>query len=122
MNIASAKPKRTLHCRVATSYCLSSGGETKALAAVAANRNNPTFKNRRNSLTTKKKTFSNRYKNTVSPSAHLRLIPIVWDQSRAYVRRASEKISSRRWPLATSHYSCFPVPYYTPKGEIEHGD
>src|SRR5580658_5751838 len=45
------------------------GGEKKA------NRDNPTFKNRRNSLTTKRKTFSNRNKNTYSCSPHFRPSP-----------------------------------------------
>ena len=45
------------------------GGEKKA------NRDNPTFKNRRNSLTTKKKTFSNRDKNTYSALPHFRPRP-----------------------------------------------
>jgi hypothetical protein len=51
------------------------GGEKKALAAAAANRDNPTFKNRRNSLTTKKKTFSNRDKKTYSALPHFRPRP-----------------------------------------------
>jgi hypothetical protein len=41
-------------------------GETKA------NRDNPTFKSRANSLSAKEKTFSNRNKNTVFPLLHFR--------------------------------------------------
>jgi hypothetical protein len=40
-----------------------------------AKRNNLTFKNRRNSFTTQKKTFSNRNKNTTSGSPHFRPRP-----------------------------------------------
>jgi hypothetical protein len=49
-----------------------SKGEEKALAAVAANRDNPTFKNRRNALTRNEKTFSNRDKNGISGLPHFR--------------------------------------------------
>jgi hypothetical protein len=40
------------------------GGEEQAKGEGKSNRNNPRFKNRRNSLTTNEKTFSNRNKNT----------------------------------------------------------
>jgi hypothetical protein len=54
-----------------TRHCLR-GGEEKALAAMAANRDNPTFKNRRNPMNPNDITFSNRDKNTTSGSPHLR--------------------------------------------------
>jgi hypothetical protein len=60
-------------------HCLR-GGETKA------NRDNPTFKNRCNSLTTNEKPFSNRDKNTTFASPHFRPAdhqsPITNHQSR----------------------------------------
>ena len=59
--IVAAVPALRLSRRFGTSL---RGGEEKALAAVAANRNNPTFKNRRSPKETKEKTFSNRNKNT----------------------------------------------------------
>ena len=61
--IVAAVPALRLSRRFGTSL---RGGEEKALAAVAANRNNPTFKNRRNPKETKEKTFSNRNKTPVS--------------------------------------------------------
>jgi len=51
------------------------GGEKEALAAVAANRNNSTFRNRRNPMKINHKTFSNRNKNTTSASPHFRPMP-----------------------------------------------
>jgi len=51
------------------------GVEKEALAAVAANRNNSTFRNRRNPMKINHKTFSNRNKNTTSASPHFRPMP-----------------------------------------------
>jgi hypothetical protein len=51
------------------------GGEKEALAAVAANRNNSTFRNRRNPMRINHNTFSNRNKNTTSASPHFRPMP-----------------------------------------------
>src|SRR5580658_7784090 len=41
-----------------------------------SNRDNPTFKNRRNPMKPKEKTFSNRDKNTTSASPRFRLLPL----------------------------------------------
>src|SRR5579864_2978387 len=75
VSLAPAKRRRTLQAcffsPLVTHHCLR-GGEEKSLAAVAANRNNPTFKNRRNPMKTRQKTFSNRNKNTTPAFAFLR--------------------------------------------------
>ncbi len=50
-------------------------GEEQAKGEEKSNRDNPTFKNRRNPMKRKEKTFSNRDKNTTSASPHFRLGP-----------------------------------------------
>jgi hypothetical protein len=47
-------------------------GEERAKGEEKSNRNNPTFKNRRNPFTQKEKTFSNRDKNGISGLPHFR--------------------------------------------------
>src|SRR5580658_182595 len=91
------------------------GGEKKA------NRNNPTFKNRCNSLTTKKKTFSNRDKNTYSALPHFRPsptlptlrgpiprlpgpVPTLRDQSLHFENRIRRKSLKTRRPRNFNRY------------------
>jgi hypothetical protein len=47
-------------------------GEERAKGEEKSNRNNPTFKNRRNPVTQKEKTFSNRDRNGISGLPHFR--------------------------------------------------
>jgi hypothetical protein len=69
VSLAPAKRRRTLQAcffsPLVTHHCLR-GGEEKS------NRNNPTFKNRRNPMKIKNKPFSNRNKNSTSGLPHFR--------------------------------------------------
>src|SRR5580658_876348 len=91
-------------------------GEEQAKGEEKSNRDNPVFRNRRNSLATKEKTFSNRNKNTTSASPHLRLLPQVHklrvtSHSRRFGSRATDRGSritgyrSQVTPQASGHRS-----------------
>jgi len=90
--IVAAVPALRLTRRFGTSL---RGGEEKALAAVAANRNNPTFKNRRNPKETKQKTFSNRNKNTCFGLPYFR-----YEKERSPAEAPSAKVA-HPWPSAS---------------------
>ena len=84
-------------------------GEEQAKGEQKSNRDNPIFRNRRNSLATKEKTFSNRNKNTYSASPHFRPLP--------QIHKSQVTSHSRRFgtPVTPDPHPSFPLDLTMPR-------